>query len=358
MLVRLLSGDIEVDGQTEAEVQQAVAAHLGVLPHRVRLMPFEDRYACVILSPAVPSWVNLDRLLEQPRLSSNPNAIGLLSEFRDRVDYHYLSANTHPTAIEWLVESGRIDWFRLSSNPAALHVLAAAPGMVVVEQLCRNPNPDAVHLIAPYTYQPTFRWNELALNPHAVAMLDEYLTMYPDRADWTAVTVRDPGVIAMRRLATNEGAAPIFERIGRTVPELFANPNALHLVRDDPRIAKGDMDVWMPLSRNPAALPIIERYPQHIHWPSLSLNPNAIEILSSNLERADARLLSHNPNALELLERTFGEPWTNEPWYRYRNAPDHQALSALRSPDLMPFLERHPLYIYWPNLAANPFVFL
>jgi hypothetical protein len=355
MRVRLLSGDLEVDGDTPEDVQAAVAQHMGVPPHRVRLMPFEETYACVIMPPQLPEWLDVERLMAEPRFSSNPNAIPLLAEHPERINYQYLSANPHPTALEWLVASGRIDWYRLSSNPAALDLLGGSD--VVVDQLCRNPNPDAIHLIAPYTALPTFRWNELALNPNAVEMLDQYLLLYPERADWTAATIQDPGVISMRRLASNTAAAPIFARLGRTTLELFGNPNALDLVRDDPRIAEGDEAVWMLLCRNPSALPIIERYPQHIHWPSLSTNPSAIYILQANYFRVDARRMSSNPNAIELLERSFSEPWTNEPWPRQRNAPDHMALSALRSPDLMTFLKRRPGYIYWPELAANPFVF-
>jgi len=42
---------------------------------------------------------------------------------------------------------------------------------------------------------------------------------------------------------------------------------------------------WDGLSKNPNAIPLLERNPEKINWDCLSLNPNGIPLLKKNLEK-------------------------------------------------------------------------
>ena len=60
-------------------------------------------------------------------------------------------------------------------------------------------------------------------------------------------------------------------------------------------------ECWKTLSRDPNAVPLLEKYPEKIHWQWLSENPNAIHLLEQHPERIDWTYLSENRNALHLL---------------------------------------------------------
>ncbi len=59
---------------------------------------------------------------------------------------------------------------------------------------------------------------------------------------------------------------------------------------------------WCQLSRNPAAMRLLEANPTKICWPSLSRNPAAMHLLIANMDKIDWQMLSMNPAAIELLE--------------------------------------------------------
>ena len=56
---------------------------------------------------------------------------------------------------------------------------------------------------------------------------------------------------------------------------------------------------WSSLSGYPVAVPLLEKYPEHIDWASLSQNPAAIHLLEP--EKIVWSELSMNPKAMHLL---------------------------------------------------------
>ena len=59
---------------------------------------------------------------------------------------------------------------------------------------------------------------------------------------------------------------------------------------------------WMHLSRNPAAIHLLEANPQKIDWYWLSENPAAIHLLEANPDKIDWYWLATNPVAIHLLK--------------------------------------------------------
>ena len=56
-------------------------------------------------------------------------------------------------------------------------------------------------------------------------------------------------------------------------------------------------------SKNPNAIPLLEKNQDKIVWWYLSANPNAIPLLEQNPDKIDWRWLTGNPNAIPLLEQ-------------------------------------------------------
>jgi hypothetical protein len=79
-------------------------------------------------------------------LTQNPNAISLLKENIDKIDWHYICGN--PNAIDIIRNNlDKIDWNLLSGNPNAIQLL--------------KENPDKID------------WNLLSGNPNAIELLEE-----------------------------------------------------------------------------------------------------------------------------------------------------------------------------------------
>ena len=77
-------------------------------------------------------------------LSLNPNAIHLLEQNLDEVDWYYLSGN--PNAIHILEKNlDKVNWYSLSENPNAIHILEQNLDRVDWDGLSTNPN--AIHLL-------------------------------------------------------------------------------------------------------------------------------------------------------------------------------------------------------------------
>jgi hypothetical protein len=59
---------------------------------------------------------------------------------------------------------------------------------------------------------------------------------------------------------------------------------------------------WIGLSRNTAAVHLLEQNMDKVDWGSLSGNPAAISLLEGNLDKVDWSILSENPAAIPILE--------------------------------------------------------
>ena len=62
---------------------------------------------------------------------------------------------------------------------------------------------------------------------------------------------------------------------------------------------------WWELSRNPAAIRLLEKNLDKVDWWELSGNPAAIRLLEKNLDKVYWEALSRNPAAIRLLEQNL-----------------------------------------------------
>jgi len=116
-------------------------------------------------------WINQDKI-HWNRLSSNknPNAIHLLEQNMDKINWRCLSGN--PNAIH-LLEQNRdeINWEWLSKNPNAIHLLEQNPEKIKWPWLSGNPN--AIHILEKNQDKIDWRW--LSENPNIFVLNYEYL---------------------------------------------------------------------------------------------------------------------------------------------------------------------------------------
>jgi hypothetical protein len=68
-------------------------------------------------------------------------------------------------------------------------------------------------------------------------------------------------------------------------------------------IDKLNAECWSELSKRAVAVPLLEKYPEHIDWVRLSLNAGAIHLLEQYPEKIDWGFLSANRNGSHLLFR-------------------------------------------------------
>ena len=268
-------------------------------------------------------WIPPEKL-DWVFLSANPNAIELLKENQDKIDWEFLSKNTNPNAIELLKskineenemseddyhdsdKSNKINWNLLSANPNAIELLRENPDEIVWPNLSDNPNPNAIELLK--ENPDNIDWNRLSQNPNAIELLEAHLY----NINW-------------RRLSLNP------------------HPRAIELLKANPK--KID---WCFLSKNPnhAAIELLKANKKKIVWGFLSENPNpeAIELLKENQSEINWPNLSENPNpeAIELLR-------TNP------SKIDWVALSA--NPAAIELLKANPKNIIWDFLSQNPAIF-
>ena len=85
-------------------------------------------------------WIPINKI-NWSYLSKNPNAIELLKENEDKIDWYYLSLSRNPNAIELLKENkDKIDWHNLSINLNAIELLKENQDKIDWVGLSSNPN--------------------------------------------------------------------------------------------------------------------------------------------------------------------------------------------------------------------------
>ena len=189
------------------------------------------------------SWINL---------SINPAAIELLKANFEKIHWDGLSANTNLKAIELLKEkinaenlinqralnnlnySEKIDWDVLSANPNAIELLKNNLNKINWEAISNNTNPNAIELLR--TNPNNIDWDSLSLNPYDKAI--ELLKAYPKKINWEYLS-GNHNPEAIKLLKANP------KKINWEY--LSANPNAIELLKENPKKIN-----WRNLSSNPA----------------------------------------------------------------------------------------------------------
>jgi hypothetical protein len=212
----------------------------------------------------------------------------------DKVDWYGLCEN--PNAISILEQHpDKIEWLALSSNPNALHLLRENPDKVRWGRLCCNPNPDAMTLLETRIHShieariPSEKiyWHGLSDNPNALSILEKY----PHKIDWIHASM-------------NPAIVPFLEKnIDKIVWPYMCNDEMTTEVVEllEKHVDKLCEKCWYLLSKRPIAIPLLEKYPEHICWETLSCNPGALHLLEAHPEKIEWYNLSNNPNALHLL---------------------------------------------------------
>ena len=59
---------------------------------------------------------------------------------------------------------------------------------------------------------------------------------------------------------------------------------------------------WDSINQNPAMIPLLERYPEHIIWRSLAMNPSIFESIELDY---GAMMSAFHPIAKEIIERVW-----------------------------------------------------
>jgi len=219
--------------------------------------------------------------IDWPTLSKNPAAIKLLLKNKYHIRWSPLSAN--PAAIDLLLENkNRIDWKEFSKNPhpKAFQYLMEHKHKICWQSFSSNLNPDAcIYLEKNQIY---INWNSIAANPNAYEILKVQYPYFPNY---------------YYGIFINMCSNP--------------NPDIIRLL-DIPRI------VWSVLSRNPAGIDVLLKYPEQIDWPTFSENPHplAIKHMRANKDKIYWECLLGNCGAIDLIkEMSYTYPITEYIWF-------------------------------------------
>jgi hypothetical protein len=170
----------------------------------------------------------------------------------------------------------------------------------------------------------------------------------------------------------------------KTLPEF--NIDDIKNAIENENILKGRIDIYLKypeyitplLSLKEEAIPILEKFPQHICWSSLTINTNAIPLLKKYPNKIVWFWLSKNTNAYELLLSNLDKliflklPYFNIEfmkfinWYLlltnpetieiiklYPNKIDWDILSNINHDKTIQFLNNNIDKINWPILSFN-----
>ena len=141
-------------------------------------------------------WIDYNSL-DWSQLSSNPNAIQLLSKNPDK-----------------------INWYCLSSNPEAIQLLSANQDKIDYEYLSLNPNPKAIKLLS--INQDNIDWSNLSSisNPEVIKLLSEN----QDKIDWYELS-RNPSIFELdyeaMRIANQEIEEELLKEVIISETETF-----------------------------------------------------------------------------------------------------------------------------------------
>lgn len=212
---------------------------------------------------------------------NNPSMIELVTQFvtdcmeegaPHKIDWSELSKNTHPDAIKLLCEYiDYVDWHILSMNPAAVDILKMNPTKVEWRSLASNESPKAIKLLvelAPYYKNdpfPGIYWGRVLSNP---AAYDDIISPLLKNID------EHKGKIDFISLSKNPAAIPFLE----------ANPQYIH---------------WLHLSENPGACHLLKnRINEHgidfVDWNNISENPGTTEIIRDHIDKINWERLVDN----------------------------------------------------------------
>ena len=246
-------------------------------------------------------------------LSSNENAIEILKQYPEYIDWDGLSSNSN--AIDLLEQCPeRINWDYLSLNPNAIHLLEKNLKKVCWRNLSSNHN--AIDILK--RYPDNIEWYNFLRNPNIIEY--DYTNSCYKLLDFI-----NPNKIIWSQLCHNP------------------NPNVISILEANlDKVNSSRENCWCSISENPNAIKLLEKYPEKIAWNWLSRNYNAIHLLEANIEKVNWLVLSCNQNAIHLLESNIEKVnWEN----------------LSRNPNAIDILKNNIDNIHWRSLSFNTNIF-
>ena len=294
-----------------------------------------------LLESKLVEWIKVSEILKCAELSSNPNAIKLLSSPDNikYINYKNLSKNINPEAFllikNKIIEEknlsnaqyeklkNKISWYDLSENPIAVEILEDKKykNDISWEAICNNSNPKILKLIEKKIKEDPdeLDWEELSSNSIAIKLLKKYSNDI-DYSGLSANSSDEAIKLLQKKLQKNPNEIDLAMLSANT------NPKALKLLKKILELNPEKLTDWSNLSKNPL--------------------PEAIEILKDNFTKIEWKWLSCNSSdeAIQLLKDNYN----NINW---------NMLSANTNPKAIELLEKNQTKIWWPHLSANPSIF-
>lgn len=223
--------------------------------------------------------------------------------------------STNPSAIEYLeANPDKIDWSDLSRNPAAIHLLEK--NFVKIDWCNLSRNPEAIHLLE--TNKDKLYWTYIARNPNAENLIKNNLTKIgedvmrnptcfhycvdsPD--EWFDETSGIYEYVHVLYVHNKSDAVfnMLYNRDKYISSGMCANPLVIQYINNLDDLDERD---WTYLSKNPAAIHILEANLDKVNWWKLSKNPSAIGILEANREKIEWYKFSANPGIFQLAPKS------------------------------------------------------
>ena len=271
----------------------------------------------------------------------------------DDIDMFYLVSNKSPKAIPFIEQRLRDGRFRindvgqdqghemilaaLSSHPHACHILRKNLDAIFLEELCANPSQEGLMLLREYDHELT-AWPIVASNPaigeYECANLRRILSNIARTRTWDGTTqsiIESIQSGIMSGLATNPA------------------PEAVRLFFENFSEEK-DWDYlhhFIAINPAPEAIALLERHLDTVIPWRISRNEAAVHILEAHPELIDLESICYNPYAVHLVEERLDEMTANA-WLHLCVNPSHAALDLL---------SQHPDKITWNYLSMNPRIF-
>jgi len=249
----------------------------------------------------VPEWVSIKLpieilatidseidLMEINRIE-NEGFLTFLEEYPEYINWRTLSKN--PCAIKLLMKHNElINWSSLSENPAAIDILLENKNKIVWTAFSKNPHPKAVKYLL--ENKDRICWVNFSSNKNPDACI--YLIKHQCYIHWITIAA-NPNAYEILKIQY-----PYFsDHYYGVFANMCANPNPdiialLHIERIR----------WCVLSRNPAGIDILLKYPEQIVWSSFSENPHplAIKHMRKNKSRIYWEGLLSNSGAMDLIK--------------------------------------------------------
>ena len=190
----------------------------------------------------------------------------------------------------------------------------------------------------------SFQWSQLSKNPNAIPILEKHT----EKIDWDNLSGNENGIWLLQKyiegkIVKREKNVCRFDDYLNSFDREFDCENDLY--RNESYRNKEKIN-WSLLSKNPNAIPIMEKNKDKIDKLSLCFNPNAMHLIDeifSPIIKPNLSLLccNTNPEAIAFVERYGNQNWI-----------DYWSLS--KNPGAVEFLEKEPENIKWPYLSMNP----